>query len=148
MSQNCPPQGIRCAELPPENKTVLPAENGGITTTRQNVEITLFLIKRIYLCIFRERGKEGEREGNIHVQETHPPVASHTPPTGDLAHNPGMCPDWESNQRPFRSQAGTQSAEPHQPRHNVGISVHATVQRSPLSPVWPIFVILALPPVP
>ena len=23
-------------------------------------------------------------------------VASHRPPTGDLAHNPGMCPDWES----------------------------------------------------
>ena len=26
------------------------------------------------------------------------------PPTGDLAHNPGMCPDWESNHRPFGSQ--------------------------------------------
>ena len=36
------------------------------------------------------------------------------PPTGDQAHNPGMCPDWESNQRPFGSQAGTQSTEPHQ----------------------------------
>ena len=42
-------------------------------------------------------------------------VASHTLPTGDLAHNPGMCPDWELNQRPFGSQAGTQSTEPHQP---------------------------------
>ena len=31
-------------------------------------------------------------------------VASVTPPTGDLAHNPGMCPDWESNQQPFGSQ--------------------------------------------
>ena len=31
-------------------------------------------------------------------------VASHTPPTGDLAHNPGMCPDWESNWRPFGLQ--------------------------------------------
>ena len=29
--------------------------------------------------------------------------------------NPGMCPDWESNRRPFASQAGTQSTEPHQP---------------------------------
>ena len=37
------------------------------------------------------------------------------PPTGDLAHNPGMCPGWESNWRPFGSQAGTQSTEPHQP---------------------------------
>ena len=26
-------------------------------------------------------------------------------PTGDLAHNPGMCPDWESNLRPFGLQA-------------------------------------------
>ena len=31
-------------------------------------------------------------------------VASHMAPTGDLAHNPGMCPDWELNQRPFGSQ--------------------------------------------
>ena len=23
-------------------------------------------------------------------------VASHTPSTGDLAQNPGMCPDWKS----------------------------------------------------
>ena len=25
-------------------------------------------------------------------------------PTGDLACNPGICPDWESNQQPFGSQ--------------------------------------------
>ena len=36
-------------------------------------------------------------------------------PTGDLAHNPRMCPDWESNQWPFSSQAGTQSTEPYPP---------------------------------
>ena len=30
-------------------------------------------------------------------------------------HSPGMCPDWESNQRPFGSQASAQSTEPHQP---------------------------------
>ena len=41
-------------------------------------------------------------------------VASHTPPTGDLAHNPDLCPDWELNQRPFGLQAGTQSTELHQ----------------------------------
>ena len=35
-------------------------------------------------------------------------VASQMPPTGDLAHNPGMCPDWESNQRPFDLQANAQ----------------------------------------
>ena len=32
-------------------------------------------------------------------------VTSHTPPTGDLAHSPGMCPDWESNQRSLGLQA-------------------------------------------
>ena len=34
-------------------------------------------------------------------------IASCVPPTEDLAYNPGMCPDWESNQPPFDSQAGT-----------------------------------------
>ena len=46
------------------------------------------------LFIFRERGREEERAGEKHQCV----VASHVPPTGDLAHNPGMCPDWESNQ--------------------------------------------------
>ena len=32
----------------------------------------------------------------------------------DLARNPGMCLDWESNQQPFGSQAGAQTTEPHQ----------------------------------
>ena len=59
---------------------------------------------------FRERGKEGEREG----EKQQCVVTSHTPPTGNLACNPGMCPDWESNQWPFGLQAGTQSTEPHQ----------------------------------
>ena len=39
---------------------------------------------------------------------------SHTP-TGDLAHNSGMCPDWELNCQSFGSKADTQSTEPHQP---------------------------------
>ena len=37
------------------------------------------------------------------------------PQTGDPARNSGMCPDWESSQRPFCLQAGVQSTEPHQP---------------------------------
>ena len=61
--------------------------------------------------IFRERGREVEREGEKHQCV----VASSTPLTGDLAHNPGMCPDWELNQRPFGSQTGTQCTEPQQP---------------------------------
>ena len=42
-------------------------------------------------------------------------VASYVHPTGHLAHNPGTCPPRESNPRPFDSQAGAQSTEPHQP---------------------------------
>ena len=63
----------------------------------------------IYL-IFRERGREGDREG-----EKYQMVASHMPPTGDLVCNPGMCPDWELNWPPFSSQADAQSTEAHQP---------------------------------
>ena len=44
--------------------------------------------------MFRQRGKEGEGEGEKYQCV----VASHAPPTGDLARNPGICPDWESNQ--------------------------------------------------
>ena len=54
-------------------------------------------LKRFYLFIFRERGREGEREGEKHQCV----VASHVPPTGDLAHNPGVCPDWELNCDPL-----------------------------------------------
>ena len=47
----------------------------------------------LFKILFRERGREGEREGEKHQCV----VASHTPPTGDLARNPGMCPVWQSN---------------------------------------------------
>ena len=40
------------------------------------------------------------------------------PPTGDLARNPGMCPDQEPNRWPFGSQAGAHTTEPHQPGLN------------------------------
>ena len=36
------------------------------------------------------------------------------------AYNLGMCPDWDWNQRPFGSQAGAQSTEPHQPWLDLG----------------------------
>ena len=62
-----------------------------------------------YLYIL-DRGKEGGREG----EKDQGVVASHTPPAGDLAHKPGMCPDWESNWRPFDSKASAQSIETHQ----------------------------------
>ena len=47
--------------------------------------------KIFYLFIFREGGREVEREG-----EKNGSVASSMPPTRDLAHIPGMCPDLES----------------------------------------------------
>ena len=67
----------------------------------------------IYSFLERRQGREKERERNIDGWEKHPLVASHMPPTRDMACNPGMCPDWESNQQPFSLQAGIQSTEPH-----------------------------------
>ena len=44
-----------------------------------------------FIYLFLERGEGGEREGEKHQCV----IASCAPPTGDLAHNPGLCPDWE-----------------------------------------------------
>ena len=52
----------------------------------------IFIFKRFYFFVFTERGRERVREGEKHQYV----VASHTPPSGDLACTPGMCPDWES----------------------------------------------------
>ena len=46
---------------------------------------------------FLERGEEKDKEGEKHQCV----VASHTPPTGNLACNPGTCPDWESTGNPL-----------------------------------------------
>ena len=54
-----------------------------------------------------EREEEGEKHQCV--------VASQVLPTGDLAHIPGMCPDWESNQQPFGLKSSAQSTEPQQP---------------------------------
>ena len=53
-----------------------------------------------FIYLFLQRGKEREIEEEKHQCV----VASHMSSIGDLAHNPGMCPDWESNWRPFGSQ--------------------------------------------
>ena len=65
--------------------------NGDLGETM--LKISNFTPSFIYF-VFRQRGREGEREGKKHQCV----IASCAPPTGDLAHNPGMCPDWESNQ--------------------------------------------------
>ena len=62
----------------------------------------MFTIKYLELCLSNSKlhicviifRKWGEREGEKHQCVVASPVA----PTGDLARNPGMCPDWESNQ--------------------------------------------------
>ena len=59
--------------------------------------------KPLYVCVcvcvylkvlftyFQKEGKEGKKRG----RETS--IGCLLPPTQDLAHNPGMCPKWESN---------------------------------------------------
>ena len=70
-------------------------KGGGAPVSLQRQRLILFKINllRFYLFIFRQKGREGEREEEKHQCV----VASHVAPTGDLACNPGMCPDWDSN---------------------------------------------------
>ena len=49
-----------------------------------------------FTFFFKKNPYFREREG-----ETPKCMRDHTSPTGDLACNPGMCPDWELNQQPF-----------------------------------------------
>ena len=65
--------------------------------TKGGFHVFFFFFFNLYLFIFRERGREGEREGEKHQCV----VASRTPPTGDLAHNPGMCPDGNRTDDPL-----------------------------------------------
>ena len=53
----------------------------------------IFFKDFIYLFLERRKGTEKERKRNINALL---PLAH--PTTGDLVYNPGMCPDWESNQ--------------------------------------------------
>ena len=79
--------------------------------TIATLDFYFFLILKDFIYfIFRERGREGERE-----EEKYQKVASYTPPTWVLGQNSGMCPDQELNRQPFGSQTDTQSTEPHQP---------------------------------
>ena len=59
------------------------------------VKICLLLVDHhFFFFIYIQRGRVGERE-----EEKHQCVfASHVAPTGDLACNPGLSPDWEKNQ--------------------------------------------------
>ena len=70
-----------------------------------------------FVLFFRERGKEGEREGETYWYEKHRLVVfMYTlkgTPTGDWTRNPGVCPDWEVNRQTFSFEGNTQPTEPH-----------------------------------
>ena len=77
------------------------------------------------LFLERGEGREGEKHQCV--------VASCMPSNGDLACNPGMYPDWESNQWPFGLQVSAPSPEPHQP----GQALFCTRIAQPLCPPPP-----------
>ena len=77
------------------NKICTPLSRGTNDLFKKILFIHSFI--HLFIYLFIESGEEGEREGEKHQCV----VASRVPPTGDLAHNPGMCPDWESNRRPL-----------------------------------------------
>ena len=54
-------------------------------SSHKRPHIIWFLRDLIYLFLERGGGREKERERNINAQNKHWLVASHTPPTGDLA---------------------------------------------------------------
>ena len=68
----------------------------------------LFIYLFIYLFIDRGEGRERERETSMCG-------CLLCTPTGGLARNPSMFPDWELNWRPFGLQAGIQFTESYQP---------------------------------
>ena len=68
--------------------------------------IIIIVFLEEFISLFLERGERREKEREKNINQL---------PLADLARNPGMCPDWESNQRPFGFQADTQSTDPQQP---------------------------------
>ena len=80
------------------------------TFKNENNVYIYFFFKRFYLFIFRE-GKGGrKRERNISVW-----LPLMYPLLGTQLATQARALDWELNWRPFGSQTGTQSTEPHQP---------------------------------
>ena len=88
----------------------------------------------IYLFLEIGEGREKERETLMWEKYMDQSVVSHTPPTADLAHNPGMCPNWESSKQPFGSKASAQPTEPHQPQLLTQLFLMSKKKVSPLPP--------------
>ena len=70
-----------------------------------------FFTDFIYLFIFSERGREGEREGEKHQCV----VASHTPPTGDLATTQACALPGNQTCHPLVLRLALNPLDPHQP---------------------------------
>ena len=75
----------------PTQKYSIHRENGKEWSLSLNYQLCQravfsFVLKILFIY---SREMEGEKHQCV--------VASHTPLTGDPAHNPGMCPDWKSN---------------------------------------------------
>ena len=67
-------------------------------------KVNPFKKKKDFIYFWRGEGRE--EEGEKRRCEKHPLVASLTRPIWGPAHNPGMCPDQESNKGPFRFAGG------------------------------------------
>ena len=73
------------------------------------------ILWKYFIYLFLEIGEGREKEErNIFVRQIYWLPLTRTP-TGNPACKQGLCPDWESNWRPFNSQAGPQSTELPQP---------------------------------
>ena len=102
VSQHCFLHKLLILQLPSDGHSLVSWNFAQGIHSLPSTEMRKYIFKKdfIYLLLERREGKEKERERNMDVQEIYRLVASPTPPTGDLVCNPGMHPDWESNQQP------------------------------------------------
>ena len=70
--------------------------------------MSCFIFWGDFIYLFLEKGEGKERNINVWLPLVHSPL-------GTWPCDPGMYPDWESNQQPFGLQASAQSTEPCQP---------------------------------
>ena len=85
----------------------------GVTLLYSPIDFPIAFFKKKDFIYFW-RAIEGEREKHWCVRKKHRSVVYCTCPSWGLACNPGMCPDWELNQRPFTLWDNAQLTEPRQ----------------------------------